>query len=62
MLPPTQIPQIKKQILEQIKKTFPLDKQAPAIKQLETMSDELDDNLTVPIASGFIGQMLLFLI
>lgn len=28
----------------------------------ETMVDELDDNLIVPIASGFIGQVLLFLI
>ena len=28
----------------------------------ETLVDELDDNLIVPIASGFIGQILLFLI
>ncbi len=26
----------------------------------ETMVDELDDNLIVPLASGFIGQLLLF--
>ena len=28
----------------------------------ETLVDELDDNLIVPIVSGFIGQILLFLI
>ena len=28
----------------------------------ETLVDELDDNLVVPIVSGFIGQILLFLI
>mgnify|MGYP001229106252 CR=1 FL=1 len=28
----------------------------------ETLVDELDDNLIVPLASGFIGQVLLFLI
>ena len=28
----------------------------------ETLVDELDDNLIVPIVSGFIGQIILFLI
>ena len=28
----------------------------------ETLVDELDDNLIVPVVSGFIGQILLFLI
>ncbi|MBL7055848.1 CTP--2,3-di-O-geranylgeranyl-sn-glycero-1-phosphate cytidyltransferase [Candidatus Woesearchaeota archaeon] len=28
----------------------------------ETMVDELDDNLIVPVVSGFIGQILIFLI
>jgi histidine triad (HIT) family protein len=40
MLPKEQIPDIKKQIVEQIKKTFPADKQAIAVKKLQSMSDE----------------------
>ncbi|MBI2134947.1 CTP--2,3-di-O-geranylgeranyl-sn-glycero-1-phosphate cytidyltransferase [Candidatus Woesearchaeota archaeon] len=28
----------------------------------ETMVDELDDNLIVPVVSGFVGQMLVFLV
>ncbi len=40
MIPKSQIPQIKKQLIRQIKATFPKDKQALAIKQLKSMSDE----------------------
>lgn len=40
MLPKEQIPQIKKQIIEQVNTTFPEDKKASAIQQIESMADK----------------------
>jgi len=40
MLPPEQITQIKKQLIEQINSTFPEDKKQSAISQIESMNSE----------------------
>ncbi|MFH1607705.1 MAG: HIT domain-containing protein [archaeon] len=40
MLPPEQITQIKKQIIQQIESTFPEDKKKSAIQQIESMNSE----------------------
>ena len=40
MLPKEQIAESKKQILKQINSTFPEEKKAPAIQQIESMNDE----------------------
>ena len=58
MLPKPQIPQIKKQIISQIEKTFPADKKTSAINEINSMNDEqleqflIKNNLIKPDGSS----------